>query len=145
MLHFKDLNLIQKLSQCNKYGSESDDLKRQLLFVFSHLVDKIVKQISKEGPGLFVINLTTDPPQGGITEFYAFISPMSITRDFYQAGIYHTDDMSYLKKIVSKRVNMNDFNDNILITLIYYDKIQTFAVKSKGNNQESIYNLMKHI
>ena len=126
-------DLLNQLVSSNKFGQEKEQEQKFLLataeLILSDLINIALNGIESRGAGTLVINLINDST--------VFMSGADIESDLIVAEMEGDDDVSdFLKPLIDK-VNTNDWNSHVLITLISDAGTRTFAVEA-GGGQESL-------
>ena len=126
-------DLLQKLIRSNKFGEEKEQEQKFLLataeLILYDLVNTALNGIEKHGAGSLVINLINDSS--------TFMSGHSIEFDLRVAEREEdTEILEFLRDLI-KEIDENDWNKNVLITLISDAGTRTFAVEA-GGSQESL-------
>ena len=126
-------DLLQRLIQSNKFGEEKEQEQKFLLataeLILYDLVNTALNGIEKHGAGSLVINLINDST--------TFMSGHSIEFDLRIAEREEdTEILEFLRDLI-KEIDENDWNKNVLLTLISDAGTRTFAVEA-GGSQESL-------
>lgn len=126
-------DLLNQLVSSNKFGQEKEQEQKFLLataeLILSDLINIALNGIESRGAGTLVINLINDST--------VFMSGADIESDLIVAEMEGDNDVSdFLKPLIDK-VNTNDWNSHVLITLISDAGTRTFAVEA-GGSQESL-------
>lgn len=126
-------DLLQDLIKSNKFGSEKEQEQKFLLataeLILSDLINIALNGIESRGPGTLVINLLNDST--------VFMAGADIAGDIIVAEAHGDNDVLDFLKPLMKRVEKNDWDTNLLITLISDAGTRTFAVEA-GGSQESL-------
>ena len=126
-------DLLKKLVQTDKFGKEKEQEQSFLLataeLILSDLIGIALNGIQNRGPGTLVLNLLNDST--------VFMSGADIEGDILIAESHGDDDvLDFLKPLIHK-VDSNDWQKHVLITLISDAGSRTFAVEA-GGSQESL-------
>ena len=126
-------DLLQKLVQSDKFG---DDKKQEQQFLMAtaelilcDLVNVALAGVESKGAGSLVINLVNDSS--------TFMSGDAIEFDLRVAEREEDEDILEFLRGLMEEIDGNDWNKNVLITLISDAGTRTFAVEA-GGSQESL-------
>jgi len=126
-------DLLQRLIQSDKFGEEKEQEQKFLLataeLILYDLVNTALNGIEKNGAGSLVINLINDSS--------TFMSGHSIEFDLRVAEREEDEEILEFLRDLIKEIDENDWNKNVLITLISDAGTRTFAVEA-GGSQESL-------
>jgi len=126
-------DLLKKLVQSDKFGKEKEQEQSFLLataeLILSDLIGIALNGIQNRGPGTLVLNLLNDST--------VFMSGADIEGDILVAESHGDNDvLDFLRPLIFK-VDSNDWQKHVLITLISDAGSRTFAVEA-GGSQESL-------
>ena len=126
-------DLLQQLVQSDKFGEEKTQEQQFLIataeLILYDLINIALNGIEKKGAGSLVINLQNDST--------TFMSGDAIEFDIKVAEREEdTEILEFLRGLIQE-VDENDWNKNVLITLISDAGTRTFAVEA-GGSQESL-------
>lgn len=126
-------DLLKKLVQSDKFGKEKEQEQSFLLataeLILSDLIGIALNGIQNRGPGTLVLNLLNDST--------VFMSGSDIEGDILIAESHGDDDVLEFLKPLIRKVDSNDWQKHVLITLISDAGSRTFAVEA-GGSQESL-------
>jgi len=126
-------DLLNQLVSSDKFGQEKEQEQKFLLataeLILSDLINIALNGIESRGAGTLVINLINDST--------VFMSGADIESDLIVAEMEGDDDVSAFLKPLIDKVNTNDWQNHVLITLISDAGTRTFAVEA-GGSQESL-------
>ena len=126
-------DLLQQLVQSDKFGEEKSQEQKFLIataeLILYDLINIALNGIERSGAGSLVINLQNDST--------TFMSGHSIEFDIRTAEREgDTEILEFLRGLMEE-IDENDWDKNVLITLISDAGTRTFAVEA-GGSQESL-------
>ena len=129
-------DLLQQLLVSDKFGEDKSQEQKFLAataeLILTDLINIAINGVEKYGAGSLVVNL-----QNGSS---TFCSGDDILADLNLAESEEDEDtIKFLRQLISE-VDENDWNTNVLITLISDAGTRTFAVEA-GGSQESLRSL----
>ena len=126
-------DLLQQLVQSDKFGEEKSQEQKFLIataeLILYDLINIALNGIERSGAGSLVINLQNDST--------TFMSGHSIEFDIRTAEREgDTEILEFLRGLMEE-IDENDWDKNVLITLISDAGTRTFAIEA-GGSQESL-------
>ena len=126
-------DLLEQLLQSDKFGEEKDNEQRFLAataeLILTDLVNIALKGIENKGAGTLVINLENDST--------TYMSGSDIEEDIYRAEVVSDDEVLVFLRDIMEKIDTNDWNTNVLISLISNAGTRTFSLEA-GGCQESL-------
>ena len=126
-------DLLQRLIQSNKFGEEKEQEQKFLLataeLILYDLVNTALNGIEKHGAGSLVINLINDST--------TYMNGHSIEFDLRVAEREEDVEIIQFLRDLLEKIDGNDWENNVLITLISDAGTRTFACET-GRSQESL-------
>ena len=125
--------LIEQLLQSKEWGEEKEKEQRFLAataeLILTDLINIAINGVERSGAGSLIINLQNDST--------TFMSGDDIEKDIVAAESGGDDEVKDFLLGLLQRVNDNDWENTVLITLIADHGTRTFAVEA-GGSQESL-------
>ena len=125
-------DLLQQLIQSDKFGEEKENEQKFLAataeLILTDLINVASNGVLAKGAGSLIINLQNDST--------TFMSGFDVENDLRVAEREEDEEVvDFLRKLLEE-IDDNDWNKNVLITLISDAGTRTFAVEA-GGSQES--------
>ena len=126
-------DLLEQLLQSDKFGEDKENEQKFLAataeLILTDLVNIALNGIEKHGAGTLVINLENDST--------TYMSGSDIEEDIYRAEVVSDDEVLVFLRDIMEKIDTNDWNTNVLISLISNAGTRTFSLKA-GGCQESL-------
>ncbi len=126
-------DLLEQLLQSDKFGEEKENEQKFLAataeLILTDLVNIALNGIEKHGAGTLVINLENDST--------TYMSGSDIEEDIYRAEVVSDDEVLVFLRDIMEKIDTNDWNTNVLISLISNAGTRTFSLEA-GGCQESL-------
>jgi hypothetical protein len=125
-------DLLQQLIRSDKFGEEKENEQKFLTataeLILTDLINVASNGVLAKGAGSLIINLQNDST--------TFMSGFDVENDLRIAEREEDEEVvDFLRKLLEE-IDDNDWNKNVLITLISDAGTRTFAVEA-GGSQES--------
>ena len=125
-------DLLQQLIRSDKFGEEKENEQKFLAataeLILTDLINVASNNVLAKGAGSLIINLQNDST--------TFMSGFDVENDLRVAEREEDEEVvDFLRKLLEE-IDDNDWNKNVLITLISDAGTRTFAVEA-GGSQES--------
>ena len=125
-------DLLQQLIRSDKFGEEKENEQKFLAataeLILTDLINVASNGVLAKGAGSLIINLQNDST--------TFMSGFDVENDLRIAEREEDEEVvDFLRKLLEE-IDDNDWNKNVLITLISDAGTRTFAVEA-GGSQES--------
>ena len=126
-------DLLQQLIRSDKFGEEKENEQKFLAataeLILTDLINVASNGVLAKGAGSLIINLQNDST--------TFMSGFDVENDLRIAEREEDEEVvDFLRKLLEE-IDDNDWNKNVLITLISDAGTRTFAVEA-GGSQESL-------
>ena len=125
-------DLLEQLLQSDKFGEDKENEQKFLAataeLILTDLVNIALNGIEKHGAGTLVINLENDST--------TYMSGSDIEEDIYRAEVVSDDEVLVFLRDIMEKIDTNDWNTNVLISLISNAGTRTFSLEA-GGSQES--------
>ena len=125
-------DLLQQLIRSDKFGEEKTQEQKFLAataeLILTDFINIASNGVLAKGAGSLIINLQNDST--------TFMSGYDIERDIYTAEKEEDESVLEFLRGLLEEINENDWNTNVLITLISDAGTRTFSVEA-GGGQES--------
>ena len=125
--------LIEQLLQSDKFGEEKENEKKFLAataeLILTDLINIACNGLTQKGAGSLIINLQNDST--------TYMSGHDIERDIRVAEREEDEDVKDFLLELLQRINYNEWNKYVLITLISDAGTRTFEVEA-GASQEQL-------
>ena len=126
-------DLLEQLLQSDKFGEDKENEQKFLAataeLILTDLVNIALNGIEKHGAGTLVINLENDST--------TYMSGSDIEEDIYRAEVVSDDEVLVFLRDIMEKIDTNDWNTNVLISLISNAGTRTFSLEA-GGCQESL-------
>ena len=126
-------DLLEQLLQSDKFGEEKENEQKFLAataeLILTDLVNIALNGIEKHGAGTLVINLENDST--------TYMSGSDIEEDIYRAEVVSDEEVLVFLRDIMEKIDTNDWNTNVLISLISNAGTRTFSLEA-GGCQESL-------
>ena len=126
-------DLLQQLIRSDKWGEEKEQEQKFLAataeLILTDLINIASNGVITKGAGSLIINLQNDST--------TYMSGFDVERDIVEAERAEDEEVvTFLRKLIEE-IDENDYQKNVLITLISDAGTRTFAVEA-GGSQESL-------
>ena len=126
-------DLLQQLIRSDKWGEEKEQEQKFLAataeLILTDLINIASNGVLTKGAGSLIINLQNDST--------TYMSGHDVERDIVEAERAEDEEVvTFLRKLIEE-IDENDYQKNVLITLISDAGTRTFAVEA-GGSQESL-------
>ena len=126
-------DLLQQLLQSDKFGDEKSQEQRFLAataeLILTDLINIAINGFKVYGPGSLIINLQNDST--------TYMGGHAIEADIRAAESMEDEEVIEFLRDLMKRIDENDWLNNVLLTIISDAGSRTFAVEA-GGSQESL-------
>ena len=127
------IDLIRQLIKSDKFGTEKENEQKFLMataeLILTDLINIAINGFEARGAGSLVINMLTDST--------TYMSGHDVEVDILSAENAEDDDVVKFLRGLLQEIDENDWQKNVLITLISDAGTRTFAVEA-GGSQESL-------
>ena len=126
-------DLLQQLIRSDKWGEEKEQEQKFLAataeLILTDLINIASNGVLTKGAGSLIVNLQNDST--------TYMSGHDVERDIVEAERAEDEEVvTFLRKLIEE-IDENDYQKNVLITLISDAGTRTFAVEA-GGSQESL-------
>ena len=127
------IDLIRQLIKSDKFGTEKENEQKFLMataeLILTDLINIAINGFEARGAGSLVINMLTDST--------TYMSGHDVEVDILSAENAEDEDVVKFLRGLLQEIDENDWQKNVLITLISDAGTRTFAVEA-GGSQESL-------
>ena len=127
------IDLIRQLIKSDKFGTEKENEQKFLMataeLILTDLINIAINGFEARGAGSLVINMLTDST--------TYMSGHDVEVDLLSAENAEDEDVVKFLRGLLQEIDENDWQKNVLITLISDAGTRTFAVEA-GGSQESL-------